>query len=173
MRILLIIAVAAVASGCTRTVVVQPLQNVSVRGFVLHADREWPGTPEQQALTADTLDWFASAIQSLATTRQLTVRDLPTRMQEFQSALKEFSAGDSKQVQQAVVLQRLFSSGADLVADVAAAAGLAEDAGDDVSNVRRAAESLDENRLPSQQPDVIEAYFREASRLLQRVDRGA
>jgi hypothetical protein len=39
--------------------------------------------------------------------------------------------------------------------------------------VRRAAESLDPERLPRQQADTIERYFRRASAALQRVDRGA
>jgi hypothetical protein len=170
--IVLVIA-AAMSASCARTIVVRPLQDVSVRGFVAHAERDWPGTAQQQALTADTLDWLASAVQSLATTKQLRVADLPGRLQAFRALLKEFAAGDPEQLAQTLVLRRTFAAGAALIDDLVAAAGL-EPAGDrPPSDVRRAADALDSGRLPRQQAEVIERYFRQASQALQRVDRGA
>jgi hypothetical protein len=171
--LIVVFAAAIVNSACARTVVVPPAQDLMVRGFVAHAERDWPGTAQQQAQTVDTLDWLASALQSLATTRQLSILDFTSRLQEFRALIKEFAAGDSGQLQQTLVLRRTLAAGAALIDDVVAAAGVAVSARDAVSAVRRAAESLDPQQLPRQQPDTIERYFRQASEALQRVDRGA
>jgi hypothetical protein len=173
MRTLIFMAFVAAAVGCVRTVALPPLQNVAVRGFVAHAEREWPGSPEQQELTADTFDWLATAMESLATTRQLEVADLSGRMQQLRADLKEFSGGEAGRAEQTAVLRKLFSSGADLLSDVARASGMEGKVRGGLSNVRRAAESLDDSRPPSEQAEVIEKYFREASDVLQRLDRGA
>lgn len=109
--------------GCVKTVVVPPLQNAAVRGFAAHADREWPGTAQQQALTVDTLDWLASAIQSLASTRQLSVGDLPARVQALRVQLKAFAGGNAEQLEQAARLRQLFMTAAALLNDVVVAAG--------------------------------------------------
>jgi hypothetical protein len=174
MRLIALFTALLLGSSCARsTVVMPPPQNIAVRGFVLHAERDWPGTAEQQAQTVDTLDWLASAVQSLATTKGLSIENLAGRLQEFRASIKELAAGKPDQLQQTSVLRRTFVAGAALIEDVAAAAGLdlAQDAG--MSAVRRAAESLDPERLPRQQADAIERYFRQASAALQRVDRGA
>lgn len=168
--VLLLISIAG--AGCVvRTVVLPPLQNLALRGFVAHADREWPGTPQQQAQTVDTLDWLAAAIQSLADTRRLAVTDLPQRIQELRALIKEFAAGDSGNVEQARMLQRAFAAGASLIDDLTAAAGLME-GGARVSAVRRAADAIDVTRVPRGQPERIEGYFQRASEALQRIDRG-
>jgi hypothetical protein len=69
------------------------------------------------------------------------------------------------------VLRRAFASGAQLIDDLAFAAGVNEKKGR--SPLLRAAESLDERELPRQQPDAIERFFLAASDALQRIDRGA
>jgi hypothetical protein len=172
MHTFIVLTLMVLISGCTKPVVVAPAQNLAVRGFVAHAERDWPGTPQQQTLTVDTLDWLATAIQSLATAKQLTVPNFAGRMQEFRAELKKFASGKPEQPGQATMLRQLFLSGAALVDDVANSAGV-EDADDQLTAVRRAAESFAEQQLPQKQPDVIERYFQAASQALQRVDRGA
>jgi hypothetical protein len=173
MRIIALLIVLTLGSGCVRTIVIPPLQNLAVRGFVAHADRDWPGTAQQQALTVDTLDWLASAVQSLATAKRLSVENVAGRVQEFRALIKEFAAGKPDQLQQAVVLRRTFLTGAALIDDIVGAAGIDLPDDDGASEVRQAAESLDPERLPQQQADAIERFFRQASQALQRVDRGA
>lgn len=164
-------ALALVSAGCVvRTVVMPPLENLMVRGFVAHADREWPGTRAQQAQTADTLDWLASAIQSLATTRRLAVPELEARLKELRALIQEFARGKPDDPGQADRLRRSFVAGAGLIDDLLVGAGLAD--GGRTTAVRRAAEALDVGRLPWRQPDAIERYFQAASEAVQRVDRG-
>lgn len=168
-----LLVIAIVGAGCiVRTVTVPAVQNLAVRGFIAHADREWPGTAQQQAQTADTLDWLASAIQSLAGTRRLSVPDLAARLQELRALVKEFAAGDSDELEQARLLRRTFAAGAALVDDLVVATGL-ERVGARESRLKRAAEAIDVSRLPRHQADTIERYFQRASEALQRVDRGA
>ena len=173
MRLVVLLSITALASGCVRTVVVAPVQNLAVRGFMAHADREWPGTAQQQAQTVDTLDWLASAIQSLATTKLLPDPDRTKRIQDFRALLKEFSSGNSERTEQALVLRRTFAAGAALVDDLVTAVRLDRSARARVSALHRAAESVDPARAPRRQPDVLERYFYQASELLRRVDRGA
>jgi hypothetical protein len=164
-----VFASALAVAGCVvRTVTLPPLENVAVRGFVGHAEREWPAGPSQ-AQTADTLDWLVSAVESLANNRRLPIDNLNARVREFRALLKEF-AGSAENVGRTRDLRRAFVAGAGLVDDLLFAAGLAQPGGR--SPLRRAAESLDESRLPRQQTDVIERYFGAASEALQRVDRG-
>jgi hypothetical protein len=173
MRAISVLLLTVIAgAGCVRTVVLPPLQNLALRGFVAHADREWPGTPQQQAQTVDTLEWLASAIQSLADTRRLGVTDLPRRIQELRGLIKEFAAGDPANVEQARMLQRAFAAGASLIDDLTAAAGLME-GGARLSAVQQAAEAIDVTRVPRAQAERIERYFQRASEALQRIDRGA
>jgi hypothetical protein len=94
-------------------------------------------------------------------------------MQQLRAGLKEFSGGKAGSAEQTVALRKLFSSAADLLADVAQVSGMGEEVRGGVENTRGAAESLDESRPPSEQADTIEKYFREASGVLQRIDRGA
>jgi hypothetical protein len=172
MRLIEMLLITALASGCVRTVVVAPVQNLAVRGFMAHADREWPGTAQQQAQTADTLDWLAAAIQSLATTKLPADSDRAKRIQEFRALIKEFSSGNPERTDQALVLRRTFATGAALIDDLVTAVELDRSARRRVSALRGVAESVDPGRPPRRQPDVVERYFHQASELLRRVDRG-
>jgi hypothetical protein len=164
-----LLASAIAAAGCVvRTVTLEPLDNLAVRGFVAHADREWPAAPSQ-AQTADTLDWMASAVESLANTRRLPVTNVNGRVQQLHALIKEFASGDAASLDRTRVLRRIFTAGAMLVDDLLFAAGLEESK--EGSPLRRAAESLDETLLPRRQPDVIERYFQAVSEALQRIDR--
>lgn len=159
---------AIAGTSCVRTVYITPVQNLALRGFIAHAEENWPATPQQQAQTADTLDWLASAIQSLATTKSLTVADLSTKLQAFRASIKEFAAGKPDNPEQPRTLQRMFVDGASLVDELLAASHL-----DRATAVSQAAEALDLNQPLQRQPRIIERYFREVSGALQRVDRGA
>ena len=167
--VLLVSVVAAV--GCiVRTVTLPPLDNVAVRGFVAHADREWPAAPSQ-AQTADTLDWLATAIESLANNRRLPIDNLSGRVRELRTLIKQFAGASAESPERTRLMRGAFMTASRLVDDLLFAAGLEESS--DRSPLRRAAEALDVRRLPREQPDAIERYFREASEALQRVDRGA
>ena len=172
MRTLTVMFLVLAVSACVRTVVVAPLDNPGVRGFVAHADREWPGTPQQQTLTVDTLDWLATAVQSLATTRQVASAEFPKQLQEFRATLKEFAAGDPSQLQQTAVLERLFTQSATLVSAVSDTVN-DDELREQLSSVKTAAAALDSDRLPREQPDTIERFFRETSIALQRIDRAS
>jgi hypothetical protein len=162
-----LLVIALSATGCVvRTVTLAPLQNLAVRGFAAHADREWPGTAAQQAQTADTLDWLASAIQSLATNRRLAVPDLASRMRTLRATIEEFQRGSSEAPGQAHVLHRAFTVAASLVDDLLETADL-----DRAPELKRAVDDFDRTVLPRRQPEAIERYFKEASAALQRVDR--
>jgi hypothetical protein len=160
-----------VTAGClVRTVTLAPLENIAVRGYVAHAEREWPAAPSQ-AQTADTLDWLATAVESLANTRRLPIDNLARRVRELRALITEFASGSAESLTRTRTLRRAFLSGAALVDDLLFAAGLKDSR--DRSGMWRTAESLDEAQLPRRQSDVVERYFRQVSDALQRVDRGA
>lgn len=162
---------AVAAAGCiVRTVTLAPLENLAVRGYVAHAEREWPAAPSQ-AQTADTLDWMTSAVESLGNNRRLPIDNLAGRLRELRVLIKEYASANGEDLARTRTLRRAFLTGASLVDDLLFAAGLERSR--DRSSIRRAAEALDEAQLPRRQPDVIERYFQEVSDALQRVDRGA
>jgi hypothetical protein len=165
----LVVSATASAACVVRTVTLPPLENVAVRGFVLHAEREWPAAPSG-AQTVDTLDWMITAVESLANNRRIAVDDLSVRVRHLRTLMKEFATINAESVERTRVLRRVFSDGAVLIGDLAFAAGV-----DAVkpADLRRAAESLDLNQVPGRQADRIERYFQAASEALQHIDRGA
>jgi hypothetical protein len=169
MRSFGVIVAGVLAAGCVvRTVTLAPLDNLAVRGFVAHAEREWPAAPSA-AQTVDTLDWMAMAVESLAGTRRLAVENLPARLGQLRASIKEFSSTGAESLTRTRVLKRIFTDGAGLIGDLARAAGTRDV---DYEALERVAGALDIDELPRNQPDVIERYFQEASNALQRVDRG-
>lgn len=167
----MLVASGVVAAGCVvRTVTLAPLENIAVRGYVAHAEREWPAAPSQ-AQTADTLDWLATAVESLANNRRLPIDNLSGRVRELRALIKEFASGSAESLTRTRTLRRAFLTGAALVDDLLFAAGLKDSRKRSV--IWDTAESLDEAQLPRRQPAVIERYFRQVSDALQRVDRGA
>lgn len=164
-----LLASGLMAAGCVvRTITLAPLDNIAVRGYVAHAEREWPAAPSQ-AQTADTLDWLAMAVESLANTRRLPIDDLSGRVRELRALIKEFAGSES--LSRTRTLRRAFLSAAALVDDLTFAAGLKDSRKRSV--IWRTAEALDETELPRRQPEVIQRYFQQVSDALQRVDRGA
>ena len=87
-------------------------------------------------------------------------------------ALKEFAAGDPSQLQQTAVLERLFTQSATLVSAVSDTVN-DDELREQLSSVKTAAAALDSDRLPREQPDTIERFFRETSIALQRIDRAS
>jgi hypothetical protein len=163
------VSATAAAACVVRTVTLPPLENVAVRGFVAHAEREWPAAPSGPQ-TVDTLDWMVTAVESLANNRRIAVDNLSGRVRQVRGLIKEFSSMNAESLERTRVLRRIFVDGAALIADLAFAAGT-----DDVDRaaLRRAAESLDVNQLPRRQSERIERYFQAASEALQHIDRGA
>jgi len=173
MKAVVLVAAAALCASCVRTVVIPPLENVAVRGFVAHAERDWPGTAAQKTLTTDTLDWLAMAVESLVKTKQLSITEFSPRLREFRAAIEEVAAGNPQELEQTLRLRRTFEIGAALIADLIVAAGLERSGDGYVSEIRDAAGSLDAAKLPHRQPEAIEQYLERASEALQEVDRRA
>ena len=167
-RTVAIAASVLIGSGCVvRTVTLKPLDNIAVRGFVAHAEREWPAAPSG-AQTADTLDWLVLAVESLARSHAADVPDLAGRVRDVRALLSEFTAANAQSLERTRILRRAFAESAALISDLSAAV----DAGDvDRAALRRAADALDPNQLPREQPDAIERYFQAASEALQHIDR--
>jgi hypothetical protein len=146
------------------------VQNDSLRLYVAHAQRTWPGTPEQQSMTAGTLERLGDAIASLAVTKGATSPAITQRTSSLRASTRGFATGKPGAVAQAAALRKTFLIGAALVRAVVTASGLAKNLDEQVTSLERSAQTLDPAQPLPQQADAIEQFFRDAAAVLDRVD---
>ena len=146
----------------------EPSPASPVQTFARQVERDWPGESQQQTLTVESLKHMSVAIESLLTGSQKTTFE--NDFLRVTSDIRTYASGIPGELVQAKRLRDVFQAASELIVRMADRLAQLDRRDPNLSAMRRAARSLDDDQMLLRQPDVIERFFDHAAAALVKIE---